>query len=525
MANQLAEAFAAALPLQPTPEQAAIIAAAREDTRSILVRAYAGCAKTTTLEMIANALPGVQGLALAFNVKIKKELEKRFPANFTVKTLNGLGHSAWQNAIGRRLTLDEKKLGKIITQVLREAQYEASQDDWAVVRQLATTAMQMGLVPHEFTQKGLVEDTQALWDELSAELLGAPDRALASFARQAIIEDIKQGFAGTISYDDQIYLSTMFGGRFPRFPLVMVDESQDLSPLNHIQIRKCAADRLIVVGDERQAIYAFRGADAESIGKLRALRAEWIELPLATTFRCPKIVVERQQAHVPGFAAWHTNSQGEFLDLTMASPDEAAESGWSWDRFSAEREVAILCRNNAPLLGLAFKLLRKQVPIMMLGRDIGKGLLLLSRKIIPDDGASGAECAARITAWKDHETSLLMANGKEEKVEAVEDKAESLLAILEGSGAKSARALRSRLGELFARDVGRVTLSTGHKAKGLEWHTVIHLDPWRLPSKWAKRAQARGNEAPMQQELNLNYVIETRAKHRLVLANLENFSA
>ena len=33
-------------------------------------------------------------LGLLFNTKIKKELEKRFPANFTVMTLNGLGHRA-----------------------------------------------------------------------------------------------------------------------------------------------------------------------------------------------------------------------------------------------------------------------------------------------------------------------------------------------------------------------------------------------------------------------------------------------
>jgi hypothetical protein len=47
---------------------------------------------------------------------------------------------------------------------------------------------------------------------------------------------------------------------------------------------------------------------------------------------------------------------------------------------------------------------------------------------------------------------------------------------------------------------------------------VVHLDPWRIPSKWAK------SEAARIQEANLRYVIETRPKKALVLANIEDFS-
>src|SRR5712692_8017179 len=100
----------------PTAEQQAIIEAARNDTRSILVRAFAGCAKSTTLEMLAKALAPSPSLALAFNKKIALDLEKRFPPHFVIKTLNSLGHSAWSNAIGKRLVLDDKKLGKLVTE-------------------------------------------------------------------------------------------------------------------------------------------------------------------------------------------------------------------------------------------------------------------------------------------------------------------------------------------------------------------------------------------------------------------------
>ena len=55
--------------------------------------------------------------------------------------------------------------------------------------------------------------------------------------------------------------------------------------------------------------------------------------------------------------------------------------------------------------------------------------------------------------------------------------------------------------EFVLRQDGPITLITGHKAKGLEWDTVYHLDPWLI---------GMGNHS--EQEQNLRYVIQTRAK-------------
>ena len=75
--------------------------------------------------------------------------------------------------------------------------------------------------------------------------------------------------------------------------------------------------------------------------------------------------------------------------------------------------------------------------------------------------------------------------------------------------------------KLFDQGSLRITLATGHKAKGMEWDTVIHLDPWRVPSKYARQAAAVGNMAPLEQDFNLRYVIETRTKSCFIMANLE----
>lgn len=65
---------------------------------------------------------------------------------------------------------------------------------------------------------------------------------------------------------------------------------------------------------------------------------------------------------------------------------------------------------------------------------------------------------------------------------------------------------------------GPIQLLSGHKAKGLEWETVYHLDPQRIPSPWSKEGEA------LEQELNVRYVIETRAKDALYFVRLEDFN-
>jgi hypothetical protein len=75
-----------------------------------------------------------------------------------------------------------------------------------------------------------------------------------------LTDSIRLAYEGQIDFDDQIYMPTLFGGTFPRFPLVMVDEAQDLSPLNHAMLEKLVTSRLIAVGDPFQSIYGFRGA-------------------------------------------------------------------------------------------------------------------------------------------------------------------------------------------------------------------------------------------------------------------------
>ena len=64
-----------------TPEQEVIVESLKRGDNT-MVKAYAGCAKTTTIEAASRSMKHQPTLAVAFNVKIKKELERRLPAHF-----------------------------------------------------------------------------------------------------------------------------------------------------------------------------------------------------------------------------------------------------------------------------------------------------------------------------------------------------------------------------------------------------------------------------------------------------------
>lgn len=505
-----------------------------------MITAMAGTGKTSTLVLLANALPVQPAIALAFNTSIKKELERRFPPFWKIMTLNGLGHLAWMRAIrGKPVNLDERKLGRLTTAVFKDFPYEGDEEAWSNVRILVEKAMQAGIVPSSRPHKGFRSDTAEQWAMLADEnwLVNVGETEIA-MAREVLARSVAEGFEGTISFSDQIYLPVCFNGQFPRYPLLMGDEVQDWSVMNRVMAQRTCGGRFILVGDPAQAIYQFRGADARSMQRLRALRPSWIDLPLSVTFRCPKVVVDRQQGHVPGFTAFHTNAIGEMLKFVRYPSDALSVTAhvsaeticdemnkgpqtWNWPKVESAAgrgSIAILSRNNAPILKIAFKLLRANVPVSMLGRDIGKTLVVLSKKVLPDDDMSAPECVQTVEAWKDSQLALANANGQEDKAANIHDQAECLLAVIDGARAENAAAIRWYLKELFERSSGHVTISTIHRAKGLEWDCVLHLDPWRIPSKHAQH-----NPAQMQQELNLRYVAETRCKSVLIEANLEDF--
>src|SRR3954453_6580061 len=81
-------------PLQPSPEQLALIAARRADPRgSLRVLAFAGAGKTTALRLLAEAAPS-PALYLPYNKAPQLQAQARSPAHAACRPVHSLAYKA-----------------------------------------------------------------------------------------------------------------------------------------------------------------------------------------------------------------------------------------------------------------------------------------------------------------------------------------------------------------------------------------------------------------------------------------------
>jgi DNA helicase-2/ATP-dependent DNA helicase PcrA len=307
---------------------------------------------------------------------------------------------------------------------------------------------------------------------------------------------------GTMDYDDMIFIPVRNKWVTARFDLIVIDEAQDMNYLQLLFLQKLRkkGGRIFVVGDDRQAIYGFRGADSNSISRLqKELKATG--LSLNTTYRCAQKVVEYAQTIVPDINAAPSNGTGSIREIEFHKIMKEARVG-----------DFVLSRTNAPLTKACLQLIRGGIRAKIEGKDIGKTLLNLTKKIAHGTGDIDV-FIERITTWEEAQTRRLMATKKksaEKKVDFVRDQAEMLRAIAEDS--TSMIDFETRLYDLFADTGGKgdyVICSSVHKAKGLESKNVFILRDTLYP----------GGQRANPEEANIEYVAVTRAKENLIWVN------
>lgn len=477
-------------------QQAAIEAAASKG--SIALDALAGTGKTYTLVQMA-AKQNVPTLAVAFNKKNAMDLQARMPSHVTAKTMNGLGHGALMKWWNFKVTLDTSKVEKLVTELLSKEQVNSS-ETWTTVRKLVHSAKATGIVPSTWTARPtqpLIEDTAESWADLADYFDIEANPSDISLARRVLHRSNDLALSGVIDFGDQIYLSVVLGTSFQKYDCLIVDEAQDLSPLQHKMVAKSLGYRGMgrTAGDEFQAIYAWRGAASDSIHRLRE-QFKATSFPLTYCFRCSESVVEEAQTLVPAIRVPPGTRRG------------SVEHHAAWDTTLIPPGSAIICRNNAPLIRMAFRLLRERRGFQMLGRDFGSGL----KKLIKDLKASSIPSLIdKLEEWRITQHSMAMAKFNYQKAEMVNDKASAIAVIAEE--ARDLEDLIAILDSLFNKVSQDITLSTGHRSKGLEWSDVFFLDSHLLPGKWDNDPSSPPWMA--EQARNLGYVIRTRAQDNL----------
>lgn len=454
----------------------------------LLVEAVAGSGKTTTM---VEALQKMQGRVLfcAFNKHIADELTRKLRergiTHVVVSTIHSLGFSAVRRALGR-VKLEERKLANLLYENLSDAEADNKEFVSAVLRLADLVRLTLSDASDRESVEALIEryDVEANGDaERILEVL--PKLMAAAIAEQHVID-----------FCDMIYLPHALSLRVDRYDWVCVDEAQDLSAAQRELVLKAVAPggRIMAVGDRRQAIYGFAGADCESISKLTEVLKATV-LPLSICYRCPSSHLDLARAIVPQIEAREDAPVGVIENLKL---DEAT-------RKMADGDL-VICRINAPLAKIALALIRRGQKAIVRGRDIGAALLTLMDKHA-GRGVELTDALRLLTEYAERECAKLIKLGREAKADALTDRVDTIFALADG--AKTVAELRGRIRDIFSDDKAGVVCSSVHRAKGLEAERVFIHRPELMPFPKAKKPEDIASEQ------NLRYVALTRAKQYL----------
>lgn len=217
-----------------------------------IVQAVAGSGKSTTLvQALTYTYDTESAIVLAFSKPVQRELERRVPAGVEAATSHSLGLRAIRQACGP-VTVKEDRVMSFLKKLL------PGQKD------LGDLARVVGLAKN--TAATSRDEINELMAQVGVDFGAPPSNSSAVSKRERELADVVisvlqkcQNLSGFVDFDDMIWLPVVHD--MPpafRYDRVMVDETQDLNPLQLRQVQKLVrkGGRALMVGDRYQCIPA-----------------------------------------------------------------------------------------------------------------------------------------------------------------------------------------------------------------------------------------------------------------------------
>lgn len=166
-----------------------------------------------------------------------------------------------------------------------------------------------------------------------------------------------------------------------RFRYVLVDEFQDTNTIQYAWLRVLTGNRtpIMVVGDDDQSIYGWRGAKIENIQQFQNDYADAQLVRLEQNYRSTSTILSAANSLIAhngnrlGKQLWTDGLEGELIQL-YAAFNEQDEANYIADRIQAwvqqgraRAECAILYRSNAQSRMLEESLIRQAIPYRIYG--------------------------------------------------------------------------------------------------------------------------------------------------------------
>lgn len=451
-----------------TEEQEAIFAMR---VKSLLLIAYAGAAKTTTLVEYTRRHPDLRFLYLAFNRAIKEEAEKKFPRNVKVLTTHGLAYRAgFANPYKGKLGNPKPyHIASAIGCNMLDAGWALA----VVNAWLASADAAIGEVHLKSTD---------VPKEAAGRVL-----ALARKAWEAMSDPGDSGVP--MPHDGYLKRYQLAGIPIKGVDVILFDEFQDTNPVAQELVSRQDCSK-IYVGDGYQSIYAFRGA----VNAMDRIEVD-ARMRLTASFRFGKGIAKLASAMLADWRDEHTPVQGRGAHKTVWEVDENAPH-------------AVIARTNAGLFDEAVSVLNRGVPFGFAGGVDGykfDGILdayHLSaglRHLIRDKMIASFEDFALMQAYTE---------------EAQDMETKALVKVVDAYGRAIPGLIERIKAEAVAELAGReIVLATAHKAKGLEWDNVILAEDF--VDLEVKRDKSGKEVWPEPEEVNILYVALTRSRKGL----------
>lgn len=448
----------------------------------LVVEALAGTGKTTTLKAIAAATPRRPGVYLAFNKAIVRAAEGTFPDAVTVTTAHSLAYQAVGKQYADRLPgnpgasrISAQRMAQTL-KVRGVTLGTHTLNPVLIVRMAQATVANFikssrnGILSEHIPPRVLQQHDR---EDLAAVVLPIANK----------IWDDLQRINGQFRFTHDHYLK-LWSLRNPRLPFdyVMFDEAQDSDPVI-ASIVGAQSGQTIYVGDQNQAIYGWRGA-VNAMGKVQNA----IRLPLTKSFRFgPAIAAAANE--------W-LDLLGSRLQVVGHDPIQSVVGPFPGD------PRAILCRTNGTALGWVLSFQGQQIPVALApgdrtaGKDIER-FAWAAKSLMNGEGTDHPDLVGFQT-WSE------LCTFAEEEEDTADIK--RMVGIINRIGVHGV--IDAIRGLSLERDA-RVTVSTAHKAKGLEWDSVRVADDFVPPDP-------DDPDLPIDPaDLMLAYVTVTRAKLRL----------
>jgi len=468
--------------MQWTPEQAPAIAS---NARKLLIQAFAGTGKTTTLVGYASAHADVKMLYLCYNKSVEMAAKNRFPRNVTCKTAHGLAYAVYGTQY------QHKQAGNLrITEVARVLDTQ----DWELARDVVNTlntfmaSADMALDGRHFARydgRGLTP----LQERRVTQVVGM---SISVWKRMIDLQD-----AGVqITHDGYLKLYQMSRPDLSnRFGAILLDEGQDVNPVIADLVQRQRTIQ-VMVGDRHQQLYRFRGAQD-------ALSAAWMadaeKHYLTQSFRFGPAV-----AHVANVIL---SFKGETVKLQglgqrtlvkRSLPEDLAHRTWLHRTVSGVIENALRLEKQGGhrmfwIGGIDSYSLRELEDLFHFSR--GRNDLVQQKKLLRD--------------YRDFEQYQEIAKATQDP------EMQRSVRIIEAYFDLPKRIEQLRRSAVASELDATVTLTTAHKAKGLEWNFVGLYEDFS-----ADPLAPEIDRASRDDELNLLYVSVTRAMQILAVNSL-----